>query len=185
MTTTVTTTVTRDATPDVTVALNDVDLEAVGTLASAIIDDPARGATNWNASVRWAGGFRSHATIREFEPIQSDEPHGLGGTDVAPNPVEQLLAALGNCLVVGYAANASARGIELRDLRIELGGDLDLHTFLGLRQGNAGFESITATVQIDSDATAEELAELHAKVTTTSPVGHTLARAVPVTIELA
>lgn len=169
----------------VTTSLNDVDLEAVGTLASAIIDDAAKGATNWSASVRWDGGFRSEATIRDFAPIKSDEPPGLGGTDAAPNPVEQLLAAFGNCLAVGYAANASARGIELRDLRIELDGDLDLHTFLGLSDGNAGFESIRANVHIDSDASPEAIAELHAKVSATSPVGHTLARQVPVAVELA
>ncbi len=168
-----------------TTSLNDVNLEAVGALASAIVDDAAKGATNWSASVRWAGGFRSEATVREFAPIQSDEPRGLGGSDAAPNPVEQLLAALGNCLAVGYAANASARGIELRNLRIDLDGDLDLHSFLGLSDGNAGFETIRASVHIDSDASPEVLAELHAKVTASSPVGHTLERQVPVTIDLA
>lgn len=168
-----------------TTSLNEVDLEAVGTLASAIIEDADNGATNWSASVQWTGGFRSQATVRDFAPIKSDEPPGLGGTDGAPNPVEQLLAAFGNCLAVGYAANASARGIELRDLRVDLDGDLDLHTFLGLSDGNAGFESIRARVHIDSDADPEALAELHVKVSSTSPVGHTLGRAVPVSIDLA
>lgn len=165
--------------------LNDVDLQAVGALASAIVDDAQRAATTWSASVHWTGGFRSEALIREFAPIPSDEPAGLGGTDLAPNPVEQLLAALGNCLAVGYAANASVAGVELRGLRIELDGDLDLHAFLGLREGNAGFEQIRARVHIDSDADPSALAELHRKVTSTSPVGHTLERAVPVEIDLA
>ena len=168
-----------------TTHLNQVDLEAVGTLVSAIIDDDQRAATVWNASVQWTGGFRSEATIRSFAPIASDEPAGLGGTDSAPNPVEQLLGALGNCLAVGYAAGASARGITLHDLRIDLSGDLDLHTFLGLRDGNAGFEQIRVSVHIDSDADDAALAELHDKVTATSPVGHTLARAIPVDIALA
>ncbi len=165
--------------------LNDVDLEAVGALAGAITEDPARGATAWRADVRWTGGFRSEATIREFAPIASDEPAGLGGTDTAPNPVEQLLAAFGNCLAVGYAANASAFGIELKDLRVELEGDLDLHTFLGLDDGHAGFSDIRVNVHIDSTATSEELTALHDKVTSTSPVGHTLARAIPVDIVVA
>ena len=47
-----------------------------------------------------------------------------------PNPVEQVLAALGNCLAVGYAANATAAGIEIRGMTIKVEGDLDLHTFL-------------------------------------------------------
>lgn len=165
--------------------LNDVEIEAVGSLVGAIQDDPGAASTTWSAEVRWLGGFRSEATIRDFEPTPSDEPHGLGGADSAPNPVEQLLGALGNCLAVGYAANATVLGIELRDVRIELDGDLDLHTFLGLADGNAGFESIRARVHLDADAEREQLDELHAKVTSTSPVGHTLGRAVPLDVDLA
>ncbi|MEM9034999.1 MAG: OsmC family protein [Actinomycetota bacterium] len=165
--------------------LNDVEIEAVGSLVGAIQDDPGKASTTWAAEVRWLGGFRSEAQIREFTPTPSDEPLGLGGADTAANPVEQLLGALGNCLAVGYAANATVLGIELNDVRIELDGDLDLHTFLGLTDGNAGFESIRARVHLDTDADQAELDELHAKVTSTSPVGHTLTRAVPVDIDLA
>jgi uncharacterized OsmC-like protein len=165
--------------------INNVDLESVGSLVGAIQQDPKAAATTWSATVQWGGGFRSEARIRDFAPVASDEPAGLGGTDTAPNPVEQLLGALGNCLAVGYAANASVAGIELTSLQIELSGDLDLHTFLGLEPGHAGFSSIEATVSIESDATPEALETLHAKVTGTSPVGHTLGRAIPVSIELA
>jgi uncharacterized OsmC-like protein len=123
--------------------------------------------------------------IRDFDPIPSDEPAGLGGTDTAPNPVEQLLGALGNCLVVGYAANASAAGIEINDLRIELQGDIDLHSFLGLRPGRAGYRTLKVDVHLDADASEGQLAELHRKVVATSPVGNTLSAAIPVSIELA
>ena len=170
---------------DVTVPLNDVNLDAVGALAGRIQGEPAAAATVWEADVTWQGAFRSEARIRNFEPMASDEPAGLGGSDTAPNPVEQLLAALGNCLAVGYAANASMAGIKIDDLRINLKGDLDLRTFLGLAQGNAGYEAIQVSVNLASDATVEQLAELHDRVVGSSPVGHTLSRAVPVRIELA
>jgi uncharacterized OsmC-like protein len=165
--------------------LNNVDLESVGSLVGAIQNEPANAETVWSATVDWRGGFRSEARIRDFPVVSSDEPAGLGGTDTAPNPVEQLLAALGNCLAVGYAANASVAGIELRSLRVELNGDLDLHTFLGLADGHAGFRSITAEVHLESDAPVEAIEALHAKVTATSPVGHTLGRAIPVDVALA
>ena len=170
---------------DVTAPLNDVNLEAVGSLASRIQQEPAAAATVWEADVTWQGAFRSEARIRDFAPLRSDEPAGLGGSDTAPNPVEQLLAALGNCLAVGYAANASAAGIKIEDLRINLKGDLDLRTFLGLAQGNAGYEAIQVSVDLASDASAEQLGQLHDRVVGTSPVGHTLSRAVPLRIELA
>ena len=165
--------------------LNDVDLPAVIGLAQAIQEEPTKGDTLWKAEVAWTGGFRSQTTVRDFAPTPSDEPAGLGGTDTAPNPVEQLLGALGNCLAVGYAANATAAGIELSELRVEVEGDLDLHTFLGLNEHHAGFSDIRARVHLVADAAADEIEALHAKVTSTSPVGHTLARAIPVTIDLA
>lgn len=168
-----------------TTSLNDVNIAAVGDLIAAIQQDPTRADTNWRATMTWHGGFRTSAAIRGFGPIASDEPPGLGGTDTAPNPVEQVLAALGNCLAVGYAANATARGIELDSLRIDISGPVDLHAFLGLRDGHAGFERITANVTLASKSPAADIEALHEHVLRTSPVGHTLQAAVPVTISLA
>jgi uncharacterized OsmC-like protein len=162
--------------------LNQVDLGAVGALAEKIRQRPSAGQTTWSAEVRWTGAYRSEAAVRKFAPIASDEPRGMGGTDSAPNPVEQLLAALGNCLAVGYALNASAAGITIRDLRIDLAGDLDLHPLLGLADGHAGFSAIRVAVHLDADADAAAVAELHRKVAATSPVGQTLSRAIPVEI---
>lgn len=165
--------------------LNDVDIEAVGGLVQAIQDDPAKAQTTWAAHVTWQGGFASESRVRSFAPTKSDEPAGLGGGDTAANPVEQLLGALGNCLAVGYAANATVAGIALDDLRIDLKGDVDLHVFLGLAEGHAGFSAIEATVTIDSPAPRADLEALHAKVLSSSPVGHTLRSAVPVEVTLA
>ena len=168
-----------------TTTINDVNINAVASLAEKIQQEPNVAETKWSAQVQWKGGFRSEAKIRDFAAVVSDEPDALGGTDTGPNPVEQLLAALGNCLAVGYAANATAAGITINALDIELEGNLDLHTFLGLSEGNAGYSDIPVNVNIDSDASSEALQVLHDKVVNTSPVGHTMSRAVPVKINLA
>lgn len=165
--------------------LNDVNLEAVGQLVAAIQENPDKANTVWKASVEWKGGFASQAQVRDHDLLSSDEPHGLGGTDSAPNPVEQLLGALGNCLAVGYAANATQAGIELRDLKIELEGDLDLHTFLGLKDGHAGYDHIRARVHLDADADPAAIEELHRKVLGSSPVGHTLSQPITLDVSLA
>ena len=114
----------------------------------------------------------------------ADTPRQVTVTPLSPTG-EQLLAALGNCLAVGYAANATARGIELTDLRIKVTGDLDLHSFLGLRPGHAGFHAINAAVHLQSNATPDQLSDLHDAVIGTSPVGHTLQSAIAVRIHLA
>jgi uncharacterized OsmC-like protein len=164
---------------------NGVDLHAVAALVDTVRCTPAASATTWRAEVTWDGGFRSAARIRGFDPVASDEPVTLGGSDTAPNPVEQVLAALGNCLAVGYAANATADGITLHALRIELAGELDLAAFLGLRPGHAGFDTITATVHLDTDADPAHVQRLHQAVVGSSPIGHTLQAAIPVAITLA
>ena len=168
-----------------TVHLNEVDLPAVGSLVRAIQGDPEIARTIWKSEVTWDGAFRTSARSRDLAPIAFDEPSALGGTHTAPNPVEQILGALGSCLAIGYAANASAVGIELSSLSIKLEGDLDLHTFLGLDDGHAGFSSIKATVHIESNADEDAVDALHRKVVSTSPVAHTLIREVSVTVDLA
>jgi uncharacterized OsmC-like protein len=162
--------------------LNQVDPGAVGALVDKIKQRPSAALTTWSAEVRWTGACRSEARIRGFAPITSDEPRGIGGTNSAPNPVEQLLGALGNCLAVGYAVNASVAGITIRELHIDLDGDLDLHTLLGLADGHAGFSAIRVTVHLDTDADDAAVAELHKKVAASSPVGQTLSKAIPVEI---
>ncbi|MEN8238657.1 MAG: OsmC family protein [Actinomycetota bacterium] len=167
-----------------TLTLNDVDIAAVGALADAITADPVKADTTWSTSVSWDGGFRTTTNIRDFAPISTDEPTGLGGTDTAPNPVEQLLGALGSCLAIGYAANATAAGIRIDDLRIDVEGDLNLKSFLGLEPGHAGFDTLRATVQIETDADDAAIVALHDRVVATSPVGHTLGGAIPLTVDL-
>jgi hypothetical protein len=66
-----------------------------------------------------------------------------------------------------------------------LEGDLDVQAFLGLCKGNAGYGDIKAKVYLDTNASAEEVKDLHEKVTGSSPVGQTLSRTVPVSVELA
>lgn len=172
-------------TTSTTTQLNAVEIDAVAGLATKIQESPEVANSTWAASVSWEGGFRSLSKVREFEPVASDEPAALGGTDTAANPVEQLLAALGNCLAVGYAANATAAGITIDKLTIDLEGDVNLKTFLGLdADGNAGYEGIRVAVDLDSDANPDQLAALHETVVGTSPVGHTLQRPVPVSIKL-
>jgi uncharacterized OsmC-like protein len=123
--------------------------------------------------------------VREFAPIESDEPAGLGGTDSAPNPVEQVAAALGNCLAVGYVAALTGRGIAIRELDIAVTGQLDLRTFLGLAPGHAGYSKIDVDVRIDSDADEATLQEVHEHVVGTSPVAHSLTNPVQLDVRLA
>jgi uncharacterized OsmC-like protein len=137
--------------------LNEVDLPTVDALIESIRGDRDKAQTTWKSEVTWEGALRTAARSRDFEPVAFDGPPTLGGTNTAPNPVEQIPGALGSCLVVGYAANASAAGIS----------------------------AIQAIVYIESDADDQAIEAVHRKVVSTSPVGHTLSGSVPVGVDLA
>ena len=122
--------------------------------------------------------------IRDFSASYADEPEVLGGTNTAPNPVEQLLGALGSCLAIGYTANASLLGIQIEELRIQLEGHIDLPVFLGLREGHAGYPDIAISVYLKADASQETVEGLHQQVLRTSPVGQTIEKAIPLHAKL-
>lgn len=158
---------------------NDVDLGVVAALAERYASKPEEAQSSWSVRTQWTGAFRSASYARQHAPLRTDEPQWLAGTDTAPNPVEYVLAALGSCLTVGYAAAAAAREIELRSLEVEIKGNVDLRAFLGVAEGHAGYSDIEVTTYIDSDADQAQLEELHRAVVATSPVGNTIENPVP------
>ena len=165
--------------------INGVPVSAVEGLVNAVKSDPAKGQTKWAAITRWKGGLECESVIRNHT-VHMDEPSALGGTDTAPNMVESVLAAYGSCLTVGYALNAALRGIAIKDLKIEVEGDLDLAGFFGLSDKvPAGFSGVRAKVHLDSDASSADIQALHAHVLKTSPVGCILSKPLKVTTELA
>ncbi len=159
--------------------INGIDTTRIAALGGKLQEEPGQGDTLWKAEVIWQGGFRNQIRIRDLPAGSADEPEALGGTNTAPNPVEQLLGALGSCLAIGYTANASVRGIQIEELRIELEGHIDLPVFLGLREGHAGYPDIAVRVSLKADAPQETVEELHQQVLRTSPVGQTIEKAIP------
>src|ERR1700740_430023 len=164
--------------------INGIDTTTIAALADKLQEEPGQGDTLWKAEVIWQGGFRNQIRIRDLPAGSADEPEALGGTHTAPNPVGQLLGALGRCLAIGYTANASVRGIQIEELRIELEGHIDLPVFLGLREGHAGYSDVAIKVYLKSDAPQETLEELHQQVLKTSPVGQTIEKAIPLHVTL-
>lgn len=168
-----------------TEAINGVPVGDVEGLIGAVKADPAKGQTKWKAVTTWKGGFQCESRIRDHTLVM-DEPAQLGGSNTGPNMVENVLAAYGSCLTVGYAMNAARRGIKIKDLRIEIDGDLDLAGFFGLSDTvPPGFSGVRALVHLDADASPEQIQALHDHVVRTSPVGCILKRPLDLSTELA
>lgn len=145
--------------------------------------DAAR--VTFRTSSRQTGGLRSEVEIRQHR-LAADEPLSLGGADTAPNPVELILAALGTCQEITYRAYATALGIPLESVAVELSGDIDLRGFFAVDETvRSGYQNIRGTVRLESSASQEQLQTLYAVVNAHCPVLDILTNQVPVTLDLA
>lgn len=158
-----------------------VDLDAFDATRAAVRDDPSAGRGAFATVTHWQDGTRARTTARSFA-IETDEPAPLGGTDRAVDPMELLLASLGTCLTIGWATQAAKRGIDFRDLRIEVTGDYDLRGYLDLEEHvRPGFSRISYTVHVDADAPVEVLEEIRRAAERTSPMFDNITHGAPVT----
>lgn len=153
-----------------TASCTNLDLEAFDATRQAVADDPAAGTGTFTSVTHWEDGARARTSARSFT-IETDEPAPLGGTDAAVDPMELLLASLGTCLTIGWVTQAARRGIDYRSLTIEVEGAFDLRGYLALEDGvRPGFDRISYRVDVDSDATTEQLEEIRSAAEATSPM---------------
>ena len=160
--------------------VNGIDLKALDETVEAINQDAGCGNVQFRVKTEWLGQTRSQSTVdgyriggqevaRSFKVV-ADEPCELLGTDSAPNPQELLMSAVNACMIVGYVAQASVRGIRLDECRIEMEGELDLRGFLGIDESvPPGYRRINYTVTLEGDGTREQFEEIHQAVMSTSP----------------
>ncbi|HEX8261925.1 MAG TPA: OsmC family protein [Allosphingosinicella sp.] len=160
--------------------VNGIDLAALDETVAAVADDARLGQVAFRVRTDWKGQTKSESTVDSYTlagrvvprsfTIVADEPHELLGTNAAPNPQELLMSAVNACMVVGYVAQASVRGIALDSCRIETEGELDLRGFLGLDETvPAGYRRISYTVFLEGDGTREQYEDMHQAVMATSP----------------
>lgn len=160
--------------------INDIDLDALGATVAAIQEEPGRAILGFRVRSRWAGQCRSEHQVTGYRngddwierpfTIVADEPEELFGANAAPNPQELLMSALNACMMVGYVAGASIKGIELESLEIHTYGELDVRGFLGMTdEVPPGYPHIDYTVRIKGKGSAADFEEIHANVMATSP----------------
>jgi uncharacterized OsmC-like protein len=112
-----------------------------------------------------------------------DEPADLGGTDDDANPVEYILAGFAGCAnVIGHIV-AKELGFTIKNLKIEVSGELNPQRFLGSSyKERAGFKSITLNLVPETDASIETLAKWLQIVEERCPVKDNLQNNTPVKI---
>ena len=142
-----------------------------------IKENPTSSNVVFRAETKWVEDVLCSASIRDFPAFAIDEPPELGGKDASYNPVELVLAALGTCQEIMYAAYASVMDIKLDSVEVEVRGYLDLKGLFGMEEGvPPGFKRISFDTRITSDAGDEALTQLINTVENHCPVMDILTR---------
>ncbi len=164
-----------------TMSQETVKQALLGTI-EAIKKNPKSSAVVFRAATELVEDVRCSAKIRDFDLMQVDEPAELGGKNVAPNPVELVLAALGTCQEIMYSAYASVMDIPLSKVSVDVKGYLDLKGLFGMDTSiPPGFRKICYETKIESPADSETISKLVQVVESHCPVYDTLTRAIEVT----
>lgn len=174
---------------------NGVDVDRLFGTIDAIKKTPTIAKFNFRIQNQWLDGAHNRSEVRGFygagqdidHPtrfvLDADEPDILLGQSKGANPVEYLLHALAACVTTSMVYHAAAKGVEIKEVESYIDGDIDLHGFLGLREGvRRGFEAIRMRFKIKADVTDEQLQEIVKLGPTFSPVFDSVTNGVPVTV---
>lgn len=176
---------------------NGIDTKRMFETIEAIQAEPGLARFQFRNRNRWLDGGTNRSTIQGFygagreddsrtEPFvfTNGEPPVLLGNNEGANPVEFLLHALAGCVTTTLVLHASARGIEISSISLEMEGDLDLQGLLALDESvSSGYEQIRMKMAVEADCSDEDLDDLLAFARDHSPVCTTVCRPVPVVVE--
>lgn len=126
----------------------------------------------------WVGKSRSRVEFKNTTTF-------VGGEGEL-NPMQTLLASLAACDVDLVAMHASFLGLKIERLSVEASGHFNVRSYLGLEDApGPGYDTITYTVRVHiPGATSEQIAYLRERCERSSPVGDSLARAIPLRFEI-
>lgn len=160
---------------------NGLDLAALLQFVNAVRDNRDLGKVTFCAHSDWDGGTRTLVKVNQLLVNQQnaapaerdftlvvDEPHALGGTDQAPNPMEYLAAGLCGCITAGIATNGALFNAEYEKIAIDAQVVFDVAGVFGIDKSvpNGALE-INLTIR--AKGPAEQLSRSKATIDGKSP----------------
>jgi uncharacterized OsmC-like protein len=127
---------------------------------------------------------RTEIETRGFKLVV-DEPTELGGSNLAPNPVEYILAGYAGCINVVAHITAKELNIDFRDLQIDIEGDLNPARLFGQPQSErAGYQQINVSLKTGNHLDEEVKQRWLQEIEYRCPVNDNLRNATPVTFSI-
>ncbi|HYF12676.1 MAG TPA: OsmC family protein [Candidatus Paceibacterota bacterium] len=152
--------------------INAIDVDQLRQMQERLKSDRSAGNKQPEIVAKWIGGGSA-------EIVMGDRKMVIGGPGNL-NAVGALLGSLAACDIDVILMHAALKGLVIEDVRIEVSGKFNTAGFYGASDEGSGYEVIESKVFIKAPgATQEQVAYLKEQCEHHSPVGDSLARAVP------
>ncbi len=103
--------------------------------------------------------------------IESDEPEVLGGTNLAPTPMQSLLASLSNCLEISALLYFSFAKLSIKSLKVRVEAIFDQRATLAVEEAALpGFYNFKVIWFIESEEKPRKIKQVLKKVERMCPV---------------
>ena len=168
--------------------VNGLNTKTLFDLSDRLKKEHQTGRATFFSDTKWINGMKSLTTFTGYKLdgqmkksrgrqfiYQGDEMSELSGTDTAPGAVEELMYALGTCIVASANANAALQGIKLTKIEVKLESDIDMHGLMGLYpKARPGLLDFRTMITIAGHADEETLKKIALKGYQLSPVSDTI-----------
>ncbi len=155
--------------------LNGVDTQVLGSVFSSIQSHPEMAKATFSVRSEWNGGFTVTSSCKDFRigtqmverkkayTVVHDFPEQFSGEGKGPTVCENCMASLGACISQTIIAHATAMGVKLDGIRIDVEGDVDIRGFSGVSEDvRPGAQELRINVRLESkSATKEQLDKLY------------------------
>lgn len=117
-----------------------------------------------------AAGTRTKIQVRDFDPVYTDEPASLGGTNSAPSPLETVLVALVGCDGVIINGVANAMGFAYTGVDFSCESQIDVRGPKGVPGIRPYFEKADLEIIVYTDEPDNRFEQLRKNVEFRCPV---------------
>lgn len=114
-------------------------------------------------------GLYTETKVREHL-VKSDYGEAAGGTNLAPNPIELLLSAIGACIEAAFYEFALHEGFVINALSVDVEGTLDLRGLFMIDEVSAGFKEVKYTFTIETPEDEGKIRDFAERVIAHCPV---------------
>jgi uncharacterized OsmC-like protein len=173
--------------------INNIDLEALQSYVALISENPAEAISSYGITATWKGGVQteiktanqkvgSKEVVKNFT-FTTGEPEELLGDNHYPTPQDYLLGGMAGCMMVGFVAGATARGIVLEHVELKIAGELDLKGFLEVDPDSpVGFREIRFNFHVKGSGSQQDYDQIIKHVQKVSPNYRTITDPVAVSV---